>query len=369
MSNRFVIRNVKRTDERPVDIVIEDGRIAKVASAGAAEAQAGEDGIDGTGLYVSSGWIDMHAHAFAEFDPYGDELDEIGVRQGVTTVVDAGSCGADRIGELRASGRKAATNLLAFLNISRIGLERVDELSDLAWIDAERAAAAAAAHPDFIVGLKARMSRSVVKDSGIEPLRLARQLSRRLSLPLMVHIGSAPPPIRDILALLSEGDIVTHCLHGKPNNLFDAEGRPLPELTAAIGRGVRLDVGHGSASFSFKVAEAALRAGVRPDTISTDIYRGNRLDGPVYGMANVLTKFMLLGYRLADVVEAVTVRPAAWLGRPELGRIREGEPAHLTLFAVRSGPCELIDSEGERRVADRYIEAIGVYVHGRFIAC
>ena len=42
----------------------------------------------------------IYVHAFPEFDPYGDEVDEIGVKQGVTTIVDAGSCGADRIADL-----------------------------------------------------------------------------------------------------------------------------------------------------------------------------------------------------------------------------------------------------------------------------
>ncbi|MBB6735945.1 amidohydrolase/deacetylase family metallohydrolase [Cohnella zeiphila] len=369
MSKRFVLRNVKRTDERAIDIAIEEGIVAEVAEAGTIATVHGDEGFDGKGMYVSGGWIDLHAHAFPELTPYGDELDEIGVRQGVTTVVDAGSCGADRIAELRASGRTAATRLLAFLNVSRIGLQRVDELSRLEWIDPERAAAAAAANPDFIVGLKARMSRSVVKDSGLEPLRLARRLADRLSLPLMVHIGSAPPDVRDILGLLESGDIVTHCLHGKPNNLFGENGEPLPELLAALERGVRLDVGHGTASFSFKTAELAKKAGIRPDTISTDIYRGNRTGGPVYGMSRVLSKFLLLGWELAEIVDAVTVRPAEWLGRPELGRIRVGEAAHLTLFAVTPGRYELTDSEGETRVADRIIEAKGVFANGQFAAC
>ena len=47
-------------------------------------------------------------------------------------------------------------------------------------------------YKDVIVGLKARMSKSVVCDSGIEPLHIARDLSRETSLPIMVHIGSAP---------------------------------------------------------------------------------------------------------------------------------------------------------------------------------
>ncbi|MDI4649322.1 amidohydrolase/deacetylase family metallohydrolase [Cohnella hashimotonis] len=378
MSNDYLLRNLKLLDGRPVDIEIADGRIGRILEAKLADGRIGmADGLDYTanrtidcgGAYVSSGWIDMHVHAFPAFDPYGDEIDQIGVKQGVATIVDAGSCGADRIGELAASGESAKTNLLAFLNISRIGLSRIDELSQLDWLDGDRVGEAVARYPDVIVGLKARISRSVVGDSGIAPLRVARVLSASTGLSLMVHIGSAPPAIEEVLSYLREGDIVTHYLNGKPNNLFDAEGRPIPALLDALERGVRLDVGHGTASFSFRVAEAAKRNGIGLHTISSDIYRGNRLNGPVFSLANVMSKFLYLGYSLQEVVAAVTSSAAQWLGRPELGRIQAGDPAHLTVFDVREEPVSLLDSEGIERKANQRIVPRGVVTNGEFMAC
>ncbi|AYB41946.1 amidohydrolase/deacetylase family metallohydrolase [Paenibacillus lautus] len=367
LEQRFVLRNVQTVhDEKPFDIVMENGFITEITDANTA---LGDNGFDGTGLFVSSGWIDMHVHAVAKLEPYGDAIDEIGVQQGVATIIDAGSCGADTIGELAAEVAKAKTNVFAFLNISHIGLQRIDELSSLEWIDPEKAAKAVLTYPDLIIGLKARISKSVVKDNGVEPLRLARKLSGKTSLPLMVHIGSGPPPIEEVLELLQKDDIITHYLNGKANNLFDSDGKPIPALTEAIARGVHLDVGHGTASFSFLVAEYAKAQGIKPDTISTDIYRGNRIHGPVYSLANVMSKFLYLGYGLQEVVAAVTDHAAAWLGRPELGRIQVGDAAHLTLFAVQQGPMSLTDSEGETRIADRYIEAKGVVVNGSFITC
>lgn len=210
MDNRFLLRNLRLLDGRQANIEIASGRIVRVDEADVATDSSAIAGVSGSdadirtiecrGAYVSSGWIDMHVHAFPAFDPYGDEIDEIGVKQGVATIVDAGSCGADRIGELAASGERAKTNLLAFLNISRIGLSRIDELSRLDWLDGERVSEAVARYPDLIVGLKARISRSVVGDSGIAPLRVARELSASTGLPLMVHIGSAPPAIEDVLS-------------------------------------------------------------------------------------------------------------------------------------------------------------------------
>ncbi|MEK0316244.1 amidohydrolase/deacetylase family metallohydrolase [Cohnella sp. 56] len=378
MLEKLVLRQARLLDGRIADIEVEDGVIAGVAVAGDTGHQgpdspdAAEPGVrvvDCAGAYVSGGWIDMHVHAFPEFDPYGDEIDEIGVKQGVATIVDAGSCGADRIDDLAASGERAKTNLLAFLNISRIGLQRVDELSQLAWIDGELACEAVRRHPELIVGLKARISRSVVGDSGIAPLRIARELSAATGLPLMVHIGSAPPAIEDVLSCLERRDIVTHYLNGKPNNLFDEAGHPLPALLDALARGVRLDVGHGTASFSFRVAEAAKRHGIGLHTISSDIYRGNRMHGPVYSLANVMTKFLYLGYSLQEVVAAVTSGAAAWLGRPELGRILDGDPASLTVFEVREEPVSLIDSDGDRRQATQRIVPRGVVANGEYIEC
>ncbi|PYY25137.1 Dihydroorotase [Paenibacillus illinoisensis] len=365
MGTENVLRNLQLVDGRIMDIAIQDGVITNITPS--SEAEEAKRGQDCSGLYVSSGWIDLHVHAVPELDPYGDEIDEIGVKQGVTTLVDAGSCGADRIGALYTASLKADTRVFALLNISRIGLERTDELSQLKWIDRAKAQAAAAAYPDFIVGLKARISGSVVKDNGIEPLKLARILSEETKLPLMVHIGSAPPAISEVLELLQPGDVITHYLNGKSNNLFHEDGTPLQGLLDAASRGVHLDVGHGTASFSFRIAEQAKVAGIELNTISTDIYRGNRLNGPVYSMSNVLTKFLVLGYSLEEVIRAVTINAAAWLGKPELGQIRVGQQANLTLFALEAGEKQLMDSEGDVRMAQHYIKVKGVYANGSLI--
>ncbi|UHA73780.1 amidohydrolase/deacetylase family metallohydrolase [Paenibacillus sp. 481] len=366
MNDRYVLHNVKRVNEDAIDIVIENGKIAEVTASGSGR---GRRVVDFSGMYVSSGWIDIHVHAFAKLAPYGDEIDEIGIKHGVTTIVDAGSCGADRIAELIASSEQARTNVLAFLNISRIGLNRIDELSNLEWIDKHRVAQAVEQHRDKIVGLKARISKSVVGGNGIEPLFIAKLLSRAADLPLMVHIGSGPPSIEEVVSLMDNRDIITHYLNGKANNLFDATGKPLQVLKDAIERGVHLDVGHGTASFSFRAAEAAKRHGIGLHTISTDIYRGNRLNGPVYNMAHVLSKFLYLGYSLEEVILAVTSNAADWLRKPELGRIQAGDPAYLTLFTLNREPLELVDSEGDKRVTDISIQTKGVVVNGELMEC
>jgi dihydroorotase len=86
-------------------------------------------------------------------------------------------------------------------------------------------------------------------------------------------------------------------------------------------------------------------------------------------MANVLTKFLYLGYPLKEVIDAVTVNAAAWLNKPELGRISAGDIANLTLFSIENEPTLLLDSEGEKRMAEKRVVVKGVVINGEFIEC
>lgn len=367
MTTGYVLQNLKLVNGKVVDIVVVDGEILRISSAGS---ESGNCIIDfDREVYVSSGWIDMHVHAYSDLDPYGDDLDEIGYKSGVTTVVDAGSTGADRIGNLIDYSKRFKTNLLAFLNISRVGLQRMDELSEISLLDESILQEAICKYNTFIIGLKARMSKSVVGENNITPLKIAREFSKNTNLPLMVHIGSGPPSINKILNLLEEGDVITHFLNAKENNLFNDLGQPLPSLLRAIDRGVHLDVGHGNASFSFPVAEQAKERGIQFNTISTDIYRKNRLYGPVYSMSNLLTKFLYLGYALNDIIDAVTVNAANWLNKPDMGKVQSGQIANLTLFSVENEPMKITDSEGNKMIAEQHIQVKGVVINGEYIEC
>jgi len=102
--------------------------------------------------------------------------------------------------------------VLGFLNITSIGLAaRTYELNILDYCDVDLGAAMVEAHRDLIVGIKARIDRDTTRGTGLEPLRRARRLADRVGLPLMVHVGMAPPQLRDIVDLLRPGDILTHC--------------------------------------------------------------------------------------------------------------------------------------------------------------
>ncbi|KAB0838589.1 amidohydrolase/deacetylase family metallohydrolase, partial [Cronobacter sakazakii] len=213
-------------------------------------------------------------------------------------------------------------------------------------IDAAAAREAIARHPDFIVGLKARMSSSVVGENGIAPLERAKAIQQENGhLPLMVHIGNGPPPLDEIATRLSQGDIITHCFNGKPNRILTPQGQLRASISDALGRGVRLDVGHGSASFSFAVARQAIALGILPHTISSDIYCRNRINGPVRSLAHVMSKFLAIGLSLPQVIDCVTLHAAQALRLAHKGRLTPGADADLTIFDLRRQPALFTDAD------------------------
>ncbi|MEY1579822.1 amidohydrolase/deacetylase family metallohydrolase [Providencia manganoxydans] len=363
----LIIKQGKRIDGTLIDILIKDGKIEAAGPELACNQQA-EKWIDLKGeTYVSAGWIDSHAHCFTESPIYFDDPDLAGAAGGVTSLVDAGSVGADDIDKFYQLTQKSQTNVFSLLNISRIGIIAQNELSDMNNINETCFKQAIERHQGFIVGMKARMSKSVVGDNGIEPLIKAKQMQKKHRLPLMVHIGNNPPNIDEIADLLTRGDIITHCFNGKPNRILDEQGNLKPSIARALARGVILDVGHGGESFSFKVAEQAMRIGTYPDIISSDIYHRNRVNGPVYSLAFVMTKFLCMGFSAEKILRCVTEKAADLLALPAKGYLKPGFDADITLFDLKEERTELTDAEGEHRVGTQRFVPIAAIIGGKHI--
>lgn len=359
----LLLRRARLVDDTLTDIAIQDGKIAALGEISAPARKTIE--LDGS-YYASAGWIDSHVHCYPNSPIYHDQPDSVGIATGVTTVIDAGSTGADDIDDFYQLTRSAATEVFALLNISRVGLIAQNELANMANVDADAVSQAVKRHPDFIVGLKARMSSSVVGDNGITPLERAKAMQRENGdLPLMVHIGNNPPNLDEIADLLSAGDIITHCYNGKPNRILTASGELRASVTRALKRGVRLDVGHGTASFSFEVARRAIALGILPQTISSDIYCRNRIDGPVRSLALVMSKFLAIGMSLPQVVECVTASAADGLRLTRKGRLAVGYDADLTLFALQHAPTVLVDAEKESLQADNILVPLAAIRAGK----
>src|SRR5208282_268636 len=171
--------------------------------------------------------------------------------------------------------------------------------------DPKLAAEVAGKNRDLIVGFKIRFSEHYTGPNDLEGMRRARAAADEAGLPIMIHIGGSYSPLKDFLALMKKGDVVTHSFNSHPNGLLDAGGKLSREVLEARKRGVLFDVGHGAGSFSFDVMERCIKQGFLPDTISSDLYSAN-INGPVYDLLTTLSKFMLLGMNLEDVIARAT---------------------------------------------------------------
>jgi dihydroorotase len=352
---------------READLLVEDGVVAAI---GSVDGSPQVEVIDASGLYLAPGFIDIHTHVFNHglFGTTRLDADRVGVQQGVACLVDAGSAGATTIDAFpRVVHASERTPVYALVNVGSPGLPHLGggHSSRPELVSLDGTVRAAEEHRGWVRGIKVQASGSHTGMFGINAVKIARKAADLTGLPLMMHVGNAPPVLDEALEYLREGDIVTHAYHGKVGGALTHGGEPLPALLEAIARGVYVDIGHGRSSFSFATAERALAAGLPVHSISTDIHRGN-IDRYVISLARTMSKLLMLGLDLVEVVAAVTSTPARALrlDADGFGAIEVGRPAHLTLFAVRDEPIELEDSGGEVRRGERAIEPTVVLVGG-----
>jgi dihydroorotase len=208
----------------------------------------------------------------------------------------------------------------------------------------------------------------VAGKNDLEALRRAQAITGPMKLPAMVHMGDTVSPLPAILALLKPGDIVTHMYAPPPHGIFDESGRVLPEVIAARKRGVWFDIGNGRiAHISWAVAELGQKQKFLPDTISSDWTDAARTD-QVFDFPNVLSKFLLLGMPLDQVIAMGTTNAARVVpGFGELGTLRVGAPADVAVLELREGEFEFVDNYSTKRTGKRKLFGITAVVGGKRI--
>jgi dihydroorotase len=179
----------------------------------------------------------------------------------------------------------------------------------------------------------------------------------------MAHIDHPPPTRREVLERLRPGDILTHCYRNFPNSLLAPNGSVRDEALRARERGVHFDIGHGAGSFGFKACRGLLKAGFRPDAISSDVHVLN-IDGPAYHLLETMSKFLVLGMDLNAIVAAVTTGPARAIRRPSLGSLAVGAVGDATILDIEEGRFEFRDTQNEALAADRRFRLKGMVVGG-----
>jgi dihydroorotase len=341
----------KNNIDEPRDVAIRDGRIAAVAPALAAS--SARKTIDVSGLYVTPGLIDIHAHVFVQTAPgtvYAEESsvlpDHAVFRTAVTTVVDAGTTGWRSFPDLkRRIIDHSRTRVLAMLNIVGTGMMNNEVEQNPVDMEPEKTAALAKQYPGVIVGIKSAHWRQPTFTS----VEKAVEAGRLADLPVMVDFGSFLPqrPYQQmVLELLRPGDMSTH-FYRVPAPLLDENEKMLPYLATARKRGVKFDVGHGSGSFYFKQAEPLVKQGFWPDSISTDLHGGS-INGAMIDMLNVMSKFLALGVPLKEVIRESTTNPATQVKHPELGQIAPGAEADVAVLRLDKGDFGFVDVRGGR---------------------
>lgn len=359
--------------DAPRDVAVNGGRVAGIFEPGTA-VEAFRT-VDAGGRYVVPGLIDFHVHVFPGVSHFGIDPDPTCLARGVTTVVDFGTAGGLIFDGFRQFViDEVQTHVFALLHIAGQGmissvgtLPALGELHDLRYCSVENVERVVARHRDVICGIKIRCTDNLAEGgkNEAEGLELARRAADRVGLPLVVHCPNSTLTIEHILSRLKAGDVLTHCYHGKHCGLVDAEYRALPAVVDARERGVLLDVGHGVASFDWRVARALLSQGIEPDFISSDIHHYN-LGGPVFDLVTTMDKFLHLGMELPEVIRRTVTTSARFLGRQrELGTLQPGAIADIVLLERQEGRFPLVDSERQTEVGRWHLEPTHVFRAGR----
>ena len=341
------------------DVAIVGTRIAAVEADLAADSAT--DVIDARGKLVVPGLIDIHTHASRT--PEGATLC---LEDGVTSYVDAGSYGADGIDKGVAILKAAPGRGRMLINIARTGIVSGGELKDLSRADVAAAQAAIGRHRDVVIGVKVRLSNDVVGAGDVEALQRARAAAQPFNLPVMIHMGQTVSPLPKLLALLERGDVVTHLYAPAPNGILDAAGRLLPDVLAARRRGVWFDFANGrNGHVTWDVAERAMRQGFWPDTLSTDWNTESRRTG-VIDFPNVMSKFLLLGMPLDQVIARATVNAArVFPALNDGGTLNVGAPADVAVLELREGTFEFLDNYDGKRGGRQRLFPIATVIGGK----
>src|SRR6202035_5770628 len=340
------------------DVAITGGKIAAVEPNIAGDAI---ETIDARGKVVAPGLIDIHPKAGRSRD--GPEL---ALQDGVTGWVDAGSGGADNIDQVAAVARGAPQIGRALVNIARTGVAAGGELHDINAANVALAQGAIARNRDVVVGVKARLSENVASANDLEALRRAQEAAAPFNLPVMIHIGQTFSPMRAILPLLKRGDVVTHMYAPAPNGILDDQGRLFPDVAAARRRGVIFDFGNGVADhFDWPTVERAVKLGFWPDTFSTDWNVMSHTTG-VVDFPNVISKFIMFGMPLSQVVACATVNAArAFPSFDNRGTLNLGAPADVAIMELREGMFEFLDNYKGTRTGRQRLFPAGTVLAGK----
>ena len=349
-----------------------------------------------SGKLVLPGLIDTHAHVYQYVTGrFGLDPDMVGVRSGVTTVVDQGGPSCMTLPGFRHFiVEKSATRVLAFLSAYLVGGLEGHYYPDLyspTAVNIEATVTSALANKDLIRGIKGHAEIGGFARWGIKVMEMAAEIGRRSDLPLYVHFGTlwglpesgangedADTILERVIPLLRQGDVLAHPFTRHPGGFVNERGDVHQVIRAALDRGLKVDVGHGS-HFSYRVARKALAAGITPHTLGADMHGYNTQVPPPPGtpqqhyddenhpfigqarfsLTQAMSSMMALGLSLEEVVTMATINPAQMLGFADrIGALKVGYEADVSVLSDDRGRFTLRDNERTEVVADRLLRPV-----------
>jgi dihydroorotase len=342
------------------DVAIAQGRIAAVEANIAGDAA---ETIDARGKLVVPGLIDIHTHTARTKEGPGLVLAD-----GVTGWIDAGSQGADRIGDTVAVARTSPQQGRVLINIGRAGILPDGDTMNIARADTGALRDAIAKHRDVVAGVKARLSEGVAGENDDEVLRRAQEVATSFNLPVMIHMGQSRSPLPRLLDRLKPGDIVTHMFAPPPSSIIDDNGRILPAVLAARRRGVWFDVGNGqNGHMRWDVVERIMQAGFWPDTFSTD-WNVNSPTTGVIDFPNCMSKLFGFGMTVPEAVARATLNASRTFDVfRDRGTLNVGAMADIALLELRDGNFEFLDNYGNKIPGRQRLFPSGTVLGGKRI--
>ncbi len=352
-----------------MDVAIVAGKIFKVDT----NIPAGDAKkiIDATGLYVSPGLINMHTHVYAGSnvgfaDGTSSQLpDAFAPRSGITTVVDAGTSGWRNFPDFKAKIIDAsATRVLAFLNIAASGYSVDKAQENIEEMDVKMTAETVRKNPEILVGV--RIGRFEGKDW--TPFERASEAARLTNTPLFVECHLPEYSLEDQLKHMRSGDILTHAFENVSERMtvVDEKGKVRPFVMAAQKRGVLFDVGHGGGGFWFNQGIPAFKQGLLPNSFGTDEHRTSMNSG-MKTMLNVMSKYLVMGMSLPEVIARGSWKAAQSIKREDLGNLSVGSVADIAVLSVQEGKFGFVDSGNNRIEGNSKLEAEMTVRAGRII--
>ena len=327
------------------DISVEDGVIVRETT------RADDRIIDAEGCIVTTGLIDYHVHYFNHGTENGVNPDAASFPCGITTAVDAGSCGAANY-ELYRNTVMALSDVRIFnaLLIASGGqvTDRYPEQLQVQHFDIPKIKKLFKKYPDNLVGLKTRMSEGIINpDEAEASLAATVKLAGEIGCRVIVHITKPVLGLEKLTAMLRKGDVVCHAFQGLGREtILDQAGQVRACIREAAKRGILFDASNGRSNYDLTVCQKAVAQGFYPDIISSDNNTSSFYLQPLHSLPRILSKYLDMGMSLEQVLATATINPARALGREELASLAEGTVADLAIFKLVKKDVGYVDVSG-----------------------